>query len=360
MKKETTTRAASTHSRRFGWIVIRLVAAVGATAGMLFSAAMSIAQTVTPGAAPPDWTKTVAAARSEGKVHVYSSQPPQSLERLIAGFRKTYPDIAVEFIRGPSGQLLPKVEQERASGLDGADLWITAEVTWFEARGREGKLLRLSGPALKGWPTRYLRQDAIAIVGFDPFIISYNKTQVPNPPKGYADLLKPEFKGRLGTSDLAGSSVLAWYDWLEKTQGADYLTRLKAQGPKLYNGSVPLSQAVAAGEIAIGVFATPTTTRPLMDQGAPIDYVVPNQVLANLYAVTAFGWSKRPNAAVVFIDYVMSREGQAVWHGRGESVSPLPGIPGAFPATGVTPWDADAYPPDVAAKYRERWSKIFK
>lgn len=321
----------------------------------------SIAQAAGAQPAPsPDWAKIVAAAKKEGKVTVYSAQPPEALASIVNGFKKAYPDIAVETLRGPSSQVFPRVEQERASGLDGGDVWITTELVWLLDRAKEGKLLKPQGPGLNGWPSAFLMSDTVVLGGREPFVIPYNKTLVSNPPKNYVDLLKPEFKGKVGTSDLAATTVIAFYDWLEKTQDKDYLTKLKDQNPKFYVGGTPTSQAVASGEIAVGVFTQTTATKPLMEKGAPIDYVIPKPGLGVQYVIGAFGWSKRPNAALVMLDYIMSAEGQTAWHGAGLTASPRTGIPGSLDIASITAWDPLAYPANVAKDYTDRWNRIFK
>lgn len=346
------------------WMSLRdTKALVASGATVLGLAALSVLALATPSPAwaqAGDWNGIVAAARKEGKVLFYTGQPVPVANRIVTGFKKAYPDIAVEVVRGPSGEVLAKVDQERAAGIDGADLFASTEVAWFTDRAAEGKLLKPSGPAARNWPAQYLLNGSVAIVGSNPFIIVYNKNLVPTPPKSYADLLRPEFKGRLGTTELASTVVVAWYDWVEKTQGADFLQKLKAQNPRLYNGSVPLSQAVASGEVAAAAFGVPDATLPLMEQGAPIAFLVPNPGMGNLWGMAALSWSRRPNAAMLFADYMMSVEGQTLWHGRGESASPLTGIPGAIPLSTITPYDPAKYPPAVVAKYREAWSRIFK
>lgn len=337
-----------------------LAAGIFSTAGLQSPQAQAQSSAQSPGYQPAEWAKTVAAARKEGKVTFYSSQPPGALDRFIAGFKKTYPDIAIESSRGASAQLFPRVQQELASGSDGGDVWINTELLWLIDRSREGKLLKPAGPALAGWPSRFLVEGAVVLAGREPFIITYNKTLVPTPPKGYADLLRPEFKGRLASSELAATTVVAFYDWLEKTQGADYLAKFRAQNPKLYLGGVPIAQAVASGEVSIGAFGQPTATKPLMEKGAPVDYVIPDPGLGVEYIAAAFGWSRRPNAALVLLDYVMSAEGQTAWHGTGETASPRSDVKGAIPIASVTPWDPHAYPADVANRYREKWTRIFK
>jgi len=308
-----------------------------------------------------NWNDVVAAARKEGRVVLYGAAAPDALQRVAAGFKKAHPEIAVEWQRGSSGPLLTKIDQERGAKADGADVFMSTETAWYLARQREGNLLRVTGPALATWPARYVTQGSIVSASLQYFVIGYNKSQVQTPPKGYADLLRPEFKGKVGTSTLASTLVVAWYDWLEKSQGGDYLVKLGAQNPKMYVGPPPVAQAVASGEIAVGAFVNQQTLQTLIDKGAPVGMVVPSPALAYPYQMAALGWSKRPNAALVLVDYLMTRDGQTVLNGMDGSPSPLADIPGAAKVPeNVVFWDSDQYPGDVVAKYRDHWSRVSK
>ena len=307
------------------------------------------------------WANIVAAAKKEGRVVLYNSVPLPPIQRSAAGFQKRYPEIEVIYQRGPSGQLLSKIEQERNASADGADILISTEINWYVDRAKEGRLLKVQGPEARTWPAKYLFEGAIPILDLEPFVIVYNRNEVKsNPPRGYADLLRPEFRGRLGTSELASTTVIGWYDWLEKTQGADFLQKFRAQNPKLYVGAVPGGQAAASGEIAVSAFNVTTAVKSLVDAGAPLEIVVPSPGLGIQHGAAVFGWSKRPNAGLVFLDYLMSREGQTAWNGTGESASPLAGIPGALSADSIVPVDVTAFPEPVAKAYRDRWNKVMK
>lgn len=331
---------------------------LGIAAALTAFAASAGAQGTALGYQPAEWAKVVAAAKKEGKVVYYIAQPIQ--DRIVPAFRKAYPDIAIEAIRGVSAQLVTKVEQERASGSDGADIYSTTEVTWMVGLSKQGALLRPSGPGLNGFPAQHILDGTVVTVAREPAIMVYNKTLVTVPPKTYADMLRPEFKGRIGSSELAATLLIAWYDWLEKNQGADFLGKLKAQGPKLYNGSVPLAQAVASGELAVSAFGIPTATVGLIDRGAPIAMVVPSPAFGSTHIAAAFRWAKRPNAGLVLLDWLMSEEGQTVWVGQGETASPRAGIPRSLDFNAIAPWDPSAYPPDTVKLYRDKWSGIFK
>ncbi|MBM3345097.1 MAG: extracellular solute-binding protein [Betaproteobacteria bacterium] len=317
-----------------------------------------------PGTSPAqtaEWAGVMAAARKEGRVVFYGSTPIEAGQRLLAGFKKAYPDIAIDYVRGTSAQMVARVDQERAAGADGGDVWLGAEVLWFQSRDKEGLLLKPVGPSAADWPKQYWRGANVVAIGIEPFVMVYNTKLVPTPPRRYADLLTPDFKGRIGANELAASSVVAWYDWMEKTQMPDYLARLKALNVKLYASAVGTSQAIASGEIAATPgTATVTTTKPLMERGAPINFVRPVPAFGFEYAAAAFSWSKRPNAALVVLDYLMSVEGQTILYGTGEGASPRPNIPGSMPASEIQVFDASKYTPDVVRAYREHWNRIMK
>ncbi len=308
-----------------------------------------------------DWASVVAAAKKEGKVVLYTATSPQEASRLVAGFKKAYPDIAVESVRLNTSTAMTRLDQERTTGADGGDVWLGAELAWYVDRAKEGKLLKPIGPALKGWPAEAIVSASIVIPSRDPIVMLYNKQLVANPPKTYRDLLKPEFKGKVGTIEPSSVVQIAWYRWLEKTQGDDFLSKLKEQGPKIYATGPQLAQAVSAGEIAVSPgAATIGVVKPLMDSGAPIDYVLPNPAFAFDYYLAAFAWAKRPNAALVLVDYLMSLDGQAVWHSTRENAGPRTDSAGLVPFSALTPLDPNAFTPASVNQHRNALNAILK
>jgi len=304
------------------------------------------------------WDDIVAKAADEGTVSLYSAQAPQTVERIADCFRKEYPDISIDVVRGTSGDLLTRVDQERASGSDGADVWVTTELAWFKSRSEEDALLEPRGPAKESWPSEYLDGPTV-IGGVEPLVISYNTDLVKNAPTGYDDLVSSDFKGKLGTSELAATVISAWYQWLEDNQSG-FLKDLAAKKPGLYVGSVPISQAVASGEIAASTYGIPTAVQPLIDEGAPIKYVVPEPSFGVSYGIGALGWAKQPNGALVLLDFLMSPVGQQCWHGSGESASPLPDIKGALDIKSMEPWKYSDFSEDDERKLTDTWNKLFR
>ena len=343
---------------RFGSMLLATTVVVGSA---LLAAMSSWAQTgAAPAAGADAWKSVVAAGQKEGRVALYSTAANPLLARLKVDFEAANPGIVLELSRYSTGELLSKVSQERATGADGADVIIATDIAWAEERLKEGAVKAPNGPNVKTWPSKYLLRGAIPVLSLEPIIIAYNTNLVKVPIDGYPDLLKPELKGKLGTMDLSATSVIAFYDWLEKTHGAEYLARFARQQPKLYPTAPSGGQSVASGEIPAVSFMSPANIAPLIKQGAPVKLVFPQPRFGFRLVGVELGWSKRPNATQVFMDYVMSPRAQAVWHGSGESASPLKNITGSLDADSIEPYDPAPYTAEFVKTYTAKWNGLFK
>lgn len=287
--------------------VLSVIAALLPTAGFAQGAASAA-----------EWERIVAAARKEGRVVAYVNSLPNVNDRLRDDFAKAYPGVVLEINRIVGPPIGGRVEEERKSGVDGADLAITGESVFFLEAARQGLIRRPVGPSSVGWPERFMLGGAAPALNMEPFIIVYNTNLVKFPVTGYMDLLRPEFRdGKVGTSEPVGPILLAWYDFLDKLGGGGWVARFATQKPKLYIGVVPTTQSVASGELMATALSMASTALPLLDKGAPIKLVVPSPSVLNAYYGGVLGWAKRPNAAMLAMDYLMSVRGQTVWNGSG-------------------------------------------
>ncbi len=335
-------------------------ASVVLAAAALLAPTLLLAQSASPGYQAAEWAKTVAAANKEGRVVVYYSAVTPVIERIKVEFEKAYPAIVLEHSR-LNTNVPGKVEAERNTGADGADADLdSSAIIWTLALAKAGALKVPNGPNSVNWPAAFMLNGSAPVLAMEPITISYNINLVKTPISGYQDLLRPEFKGKLATTELLGPTLVAWYEWLEKTQGADYLSKLAAQAPRFYTGAAATTQAALSGEMSVAAFSNSTISMPLIAQGAPIKMVVPNPSFGIRYTGAVFSWAKRPNAALVLQDFLMSPRGQAAWSGRGESASPLPNIPGAMDIRSVTPYDPTPYTTEVVAAYGKKWNALFR
>src|SRR5215475_7740343 len=221
--------------------------------------------------------KLIEGAKKEGQVVLYSALiVNQMLRPLAAGFMKKYPFIKMTYYRADSEELLAKLSAETRANSVVADL--------FESSGggeiavEAGFTQPFYSPLLDLYPKVYLDpKGQLAPTRLSYFSIAYNTKQVPadKVPKTYADLLDPQWKGKLawpyantGRYLFMINLRLAWGE----DKAMDYFRKLSEQ--KIINfasGSArTLVDRVIAGEypIAINIYAH----HPLISagKGAPV------------------------------------------------------------------------------------------
>jgi iron(III) transport system substrate-binding protein len=151
-------------------------------------------------------------------------------------------------------------------------------------------------------------------------------------PTGWESLYHPKFSGGLVGLPESGSAVvtLQCYSKIAQTHGMELVEKIGKLKPRMYPGIGPTVQAVAAGANAVGLVSS-VSPADLIKAGAPIKQIVPtNPSCYYGYFAGQVKWSKRPEAAQVLMNWLLSREGQEAVHGWGHSASPLEGIPGAL------------------------------
>jgi iron(III) transport system substrate-binding protein len=307
------------------------------------------------------WKAVETAAQKEGRVLLYSQLDPTLQLRLEAGFAKEHPGIKLEVVRISGAAVIARIEQECSAHADGADVVITTVMQWLEKNAKDGVLKAPIGPASKVWPEKYLLGEGAPVLSVEPIVMAYNTNLVKTPITSYQDLLRTDLKGKIGALIPATApSVVAWYDFLEKIEGEEFMRAFGAQSPRFYPSSVPATQALASGEIAVAAFTLPVIAGPLIQDGAPIKVAVPKQILGVQYGGGILASSRRPNAAQILMDYLISMQGQIMWSGRGESASPLPNVPGSIDPNSITPYDEAGYTPEVMRRFREHFNQMFQ
>jgi iron(III) transport system substrate-binding protein len=334
-----------------------LLAMGAALIGMAGTAAH--AQSASRAVSQAEWNRILADAKKEGEVVVYTTTAPSTHDRIKADFEKAFPEIKMNAVRIIGNQINIRVEQERAAGNIEGDAIITSELVWSAEAVKKGVLRVPVGPNAQAWPESALRQGAVPLLGVNFFVLVYNTNLVKTPPTSYQDLLKPEFKGKIGSTALVGDLNVGWYDWMEKTQGEGFLAKLAAQNVKTYPGAVAPTQGVASGELAVNMWSVFSVTNPLLEAGAPIKTVVVNPSYGAAFGGGVVAGSKRPNAALVFMDYMMSARGQAQMTGKSEMASALSNVPGSLDIRTVTLHDDDKYPPAVVNAFKVKWNALF-
>jgi len=251
----------------------------------------------------------IAAAKAEGKMVLYTANYAEVEQDVIKEFNKRFPEIKVEMVRAPGGQLITRVRTEAAAGK------LIADIVDHSDRAL---MLPLADLFQDYAPPNAADYDPAALVSpkFWPRItpvwsIAYNTELVKDPPKTWMDLTKPQYDKLIGQV-FAQSGGTTWTRVMFERQvlGEDYWSKQAATHPILYPSGAPMSDALVRGEIGLGPLLY-NAVYPKQKEGAPIKMVFPPEgVPANPYATGVPKTAAHPNAAKLYLNWCLSKEGQ--------------------------------------------------
>ena len=165
-----------------------------------------------------------------------------------------------------------------------------------------------------------------------PVVLGYNTNLLKRDevPKTYADLLDPKWKGKMFLDDEDYDWFVVLMHHFGKQKGNDYMKKLAANGVSLRRGRVLQTQMVIAGERPIGIALHGNSLLDFKEKGAPIDYVILDPYFAKPSEMMLARYAPHPHAAALYIDWVLSEEGQSLMASFGR-ISARKGIKSQFP-----------------------------
>ena len=266
------------------------------------------------------WTERVTAqtkevidgARKEGQLVFYSGIPIPDAQAILTALEKKYPFIKTTFYRSTGPALVSRIQTEQRAGTH---IWDVMNSTGFEPYVllEQGYFAKYESAERKVFPEGHKDNDGFwATMYTTPMIVSYN-TKLVAPadlPKDYADLLGPKWKGRLGLD----SSDFEWYANLRKIWGAEkaqkFLEGLRKQDVRLVQGRALLTELLSAGDFAVLVNNFLQNSIEAKRKGSPVEFLALDPVISAAGLVGINRLSPHPNAARLFVDFVLSKEGQ--------------------------------------------------
>jgi len=279
----------------------------------------------------------VAAARKEGTVVFHTSIEVGVCEKMIAGFNKQYPNIAVQLERTGAERILQRITQEYSSDIHAADVVESSDMGTFVEWKKKGWLASyVPESVLQYWPETERDPDGLfASVRASLSVIAYNTKQIKSEdaPKGFADLLNPRWRMRMVKAhpSYSGSILTSTYA-TAKAMGWDYFDKLAKQRVMQVQSATEPPKKVAQGERSIEVDGTEYVVLNMQDAGAPIMpvYAVEGSPVFSGQACL-MQQAAHPNAARVFYTYLFSRDCQQLMTDVGnlrsfhKEVTPKPG-----------------------------------
>lgn len=288
------------------------------------------AQTAKP-AWQEEWEKVLEAAKREGVVSLWG--PPGGWARgtLADEFARSFPQIRVDY-QGASGSAAwPKIQAERDAGLFTLDVHIggvgTAATALYKAKAQqpiEGAFILPDVKDRKGWWGGKLHfgdpeGKFVLVFSINPTpALAYNtKLFDPKGLKSYRDLLDPKWKGRVVMVDprVAGPGNARWHFYLEAL-GKDFVRGL-AQQVVLTRDHRQSVEWIASGKYPLGTGLSDVHVGEFGKKGAPVGQISHlaegNYLSAGWGTVNFMDRAPHPNAAKVYINWLLSKEGQLAW-----------------------------------------------
>ena len=305
-------------------------------------------------AAPPSLED---AARQEGKVIVYGSIESETMGAISKAFTQKY-GVGVDYWRGASNKVMDRTQTEFLSGRPASDVVLTNRGP-MQLLKKHGVFARYLSPQNANFPPGVKDPDNVlspvyrlALIG-----ILYNTRLVRTDaaPKALEDFLDPRWQGKWVIPDPTQHFTTGqWLRNLEKLYGADWLPlvrRLAATRPILVESFIPSAQKIISGEALAGITYVKYVALYGKD-GAPLDYVRLPKMLAEGHVAAISARAPHPNAAKLFENFLISREGMEILAGQGEFVTAKGIYPPIKDAAKITPVMID----ELSSEEFTRWA----
>jgi iron(III) transport system substrate-binding protein len=277
-------------------------------AGCIVAAGLPICARAQDGSDPT----IVQAARKESEVVWYTTMSSDQSQAFMARFQQKYPFLKPSIVRQGGSALLNRILTEAKAGK-----------YFFDVAHGTGEIvlplmdMGLLAPYIS--PERKMIPDDLkdkkgfwTSVYVNSVVLGYNThlTKGQAVPRSYNDLLQPRWKGRkISVDDTYATFLQGLISVWGKDKALDYAKKLAEQDPVVMRGTTVHVQLAAAGEFPL-VIGYANIIQNLAEKGAPIDWVPLEPAVISVNTVMAGAKAAHPNAAKLFIDFTLSKEGQ--------------------------------------------------
>jgi iron(III) transport system substrate-binding protein len=254
----------------------------------------------------------VEGAKREGQLTLYDSHT--WFKTYVKEFEKLYPFIAVSEWRNDSKNLIRRAMEEFSSGRTIVDVLETTS----EGMGlmkRDGLFQEYFTPEERFYPDTVKSKGKAGVfylgdretynsLGFNTGLITPAEA-----PKSTRDLLDPKWKGKMS---IAGTSTgVRWIGAILTTVGREFLDKMAEQEVQIQDMSgAALAGLVGSGEVPLSPTIFDADVTVARQKGAPIEWRPLDPVVTTVGYSGLSARAAHPHAALLFLDYVHSKEGQ--------------------------------------------------
>lgn len=298
-----------------------------------------------------EWDDTVVAAKKEGKVVAFLSFGGDLREALVKSFMDRF-GIVLDGIVGSGAEVSARLNRERSAGLYLSDVYqggVTTPDLILKPAGLLGNLeenfilpeLKDPKEIEKTWLYGQLPwvdpdHKIFAFMAYPQAWAVINTDLVkPEEMKSFKDLLNPKWKGKIAMFDPtmtgAGGKLLSAVSL--QILSMDFWRDLAKQDVYITRDNRQLVEWVAHGKYAIALAARPEEIAAFKAEGAPLMHRTPEEgigITTGSGGLALLSQPAHPNAAKLFINWLLSKEGITVWSKAGDVQSARLDVPTSF------------------------------
>jgi iron(III) transport system substrate-binding protein len=304
---------------------------------------------------------------------MYGPPVPETREALTRGFQEKYPDIHLQYTGASGSELPPKIVAERQAGMYAHDILVNGTAfhrVLIEAGAMDPLRDYLAGPNssdLSKWLDPNFEPDDQTGTYVHPFAyiakvpLAYNQGQVAaGEVKSYRDLLNPKWRGKVAIHDPRSGGAgqgLAAFLYSTDGLGKPYLEQLLQQGLILTRDERQLLDWVVRGQHALALAPSELVVNDLRAKGvSPAllgaqDLEEGSFLTVGAAVIAVANRGPHPNAARVYLDWLLSPEAQLAYSKATGYVSRRTDVPtDHLPAYAV---------PQPGVRYMETWQQSY-
>jgi len=292
-------------------IAILLLCLLNAAIALAASAPMSLSQLALYQGADRERI-LIEGAKKEGQLTLYDSHT--WFRTFVKEFEKKYPFIKVSEWRNDSKNVIRRAMEEFKSSRNLADV-IETTAEGMGLMKRDAMFQEYYSPEARYYPDDVKSKGKNALyylgdretynsLGFNTNVIGPNDA-----PRTLKELLDPKWKGKM--SIVSTSTGVRWIGNTLKKMGREFLDKMAEQELKVQDMSgAALSGLVASGEVPLSPTIFDADVTVAKQKGAPIEWRPLEPVVATVGSSGLSAKAPNPHAALLFIDFVHSKEGQ--------------------------------------------------
>jgi iron(III) transport system substrate-binding protein len=257
---------------------------------------------------PADYAQIVAGAKKEGRVVVQSDLGKRSARPLIDDFRALYPGIEVVFV-------------ERSVAPD--VMWSSAMDSQLKLV-EEGRATTYRSPEIGALPSWAVYRDVAYGTTYEPVVFVYNKKRLREEevPRAHDQLARmliaspARYRGKVATLDIRKNGLGAMFIVQDRRHHRGLEDLASAMGKveyRLVKDSATLLDKVASGDYLLGYNVPGSEALARARRTPALGVVMPQDYTLVLSRVAFIAKeAKHPNAAKLWLDYLLSARGQKV------------------------------------------------